>query len=62
MIYLILYTPSVRDVITGTSSNYETSGGFGPNQVATILRFRDVCIYFEVNLLFKLQIAFYCKS
>jgi len=37
MIYLILYTPSVRDVITGTSSNYETSGGFGPNQVATIL-------------------------
>lgn len=37
MIYLILYTPSVRDVITGTGSNYETSGGFGPNQVATIL-------------------------
>jgi len=36
-IYLILYTPSIRDVITGTSSNYETSGGFGPNQVATAL-------------------------
>jgi hypothetical protein len=37
LVYLILFTPSVRDVITGTGSNYETSGGFGPNQVATIL-------------------------
>jgi|SRR6218665_257336 len=36
-VYLTLYTPSVKDVITGTGSNLETSGGFGPNQVATIL-------------------------
>jgi hypothetical protein len=35
--YLLLYTPSIRDVVTGTSSNYETSGGFGPNQVSTAL-------------------------
>ncbi|CAM3381568.1 O-antigen polymerase [Flavobacterium longum] len=35
--YLFLYTPSIRDVITGTSSNFEASGGFGPNQVSTIL-------------------------
>lgn len=35
--YLVLYTPSVQDVVTGTGSNFETSGGFGPNQVATIL-------------------------
>ncbi|HLA56222.1 MAG TPA: O-antigen ligase family protein [Flavobacterium sp.] len=35
--YLILYTPSIRDVVTGTGSNFETSGGFGPNQVATVL-------------------------
>ncbi|TDE04598.1 O-antigen ligase family protein [Flavobacterium hiemivividum] len=35
--YLTLYTPNVRDVITGTQSNFETSGGFGPNQVATFL-------------------------
>jgi hypothetical protein len=34
-IYLY-YTPSVRDVVTGTGSN-TTSGGFGPNQVATIM-------------------------
>lgn len=37
LVYLILYNPSVRDVITGTQSNFATSGGFGPNQVATIL-------------------------
>jgi hypothetical protein len=34
---LIFYTPNIRDIITGTASNYETSGGFGPNQVATFL-------------------------
>lgn len=37
LVYLVLYNPSVKDVITGTQSNFETSGGFGPNQVATIL-------------------------
>ena len=36
-VYLIFYTPNIRDIITGTASNYETSGGFGPNQVATFL-------------------------
>jgi hypothetical protein len=37
MVYLIFYTPNIRDVITSTQSTAETSGGFGPNQVATIL-------------------------
>jgi hypothetical protein len=37
MMYLTLYTPNVRDVVTSTQSNFETSGGYGPNQVATIL-------------------------
>lgn len=36
-IYLFFYTPNIRDVITSTQSNFETSGGFGPNQVATFL-------------------------
>ncbi|WP_431243018.1 hypothetical protein ACQ9BO_25785 [Flavobacterium sp. P21] len=36
-VYLFLYNPSVKDVVTGTDSNFETSGGFGPNQVSTIL-------------------------
>jgi O-Antigen ligase len=37
MVYLTFYTPNLRDVITSTQSNFETSGGYGPNQVATIL-------------------------
>jgi len=37
MVYLTFYTPNIRDVITSTQSTSETSGGFGPNQVATIL-------------------------
>jgi hypothetical protein len=37
MVYLTFYTPNIRDVITSTQSNFETSGGFGPNQVSTFL-------------------------
>ena len=36
-VYLYVFTPNIRDVLTGTQSNFETSGGFGPNQVATVL-------------------------
>jgi hypothetical protein len=35
--YIYLYNPSVKDVVTGTYSNSATSGGFGPNQVSTML-------------------------
>lgn len=35
--YLTLYTPDLRSVITGTGANFAASGGFGPNQVATVL-------------------------
>lgn len=35
--YLYLYTPNVRESLTGTASNGALSGGFGPNQVSTIL-------------------------
>ena len=37
LVYLYFYTPSVQDAVTGTASNSATSGGFGPNQVSTIL-------------------------
>lgn len=37
IVYLILYTPDLKEILINTGSNYETSGGFGPNQVATIL-------------------------
>jgi O-antigen ligase len=36
-VYLILYTPDLKEaLVMGTGSNYTTSGGFGPNQVATM--------------------------
>jgi hypothetical protein len=37
VIYITLYTPNVQDVVTGTASNSALSGGYGPNQVATVL-------------------------
>ncbi|MDP2060432.1 MAG: O-antigen ligase family protein [Flavobacteriaceae bacterium] len=36
-VYLFLYTPSLRDIVTNTESNFQASGGFGPNQVATLI-------------------------
>ena len=35
--YLFLYNPSIKDTLSGTSSNAASSGGFGPNQVSTAL-------------------------
>ena len=51
-IYLFLYNPSVRDVVTGTQSNFETSGGFGPNQVSTILGL-GMFVFFTQLILFS---------
>lgn len=36
-VYLFIVTPDIRDVVTNTASNFATSGGYGPNQVATVL-------------------------
>jgi hypothetical protein len=51
-VYLFLFNPSVRDVVTGTQSNFETSGGFGPNQVSTILGL-GIFIFFTQLILFS---------
>ena len=37
LVYMYQYTPSVKDVVTNTESNFETSGGFVHNHVSTIL-------------------------
>lgn len=50
--YLFLFTPSIRDAITGTSSNFETSGGFGPNQMSTILGL-GMFVFFALLLFFS---------
>ncbi len=36
-VYIIVHTPSLKEIVFRTSANFATSGGFGPNQVATIL-------------------------
>lgn len=51
-VYLFLYNPSVRDVVTSTTSNFETSGGFGPNQVSTVLGL-GIFIFFSQLILFS---------
>ena len=51
-VYLFLYNPNVKDVVTGTQSNFETSGGFGPNQVSTILGL-GMFVFFVLFLLYS---------
>jgi hypothetical protein len=36
-VYLIIYTPDLKEILVGTGSSLQSSGGFGPNQVATAL-------------------------
>jgi len=35
--YLYFKTPDLREIVFASAANFETSGGFGPNQVSTIL-------------------------
>ncbi|NND61772.1 MAG: O-antigen ligase family protein [Flavobacteriaceae bacterium] len=50
-VYLYLYTPSIRDVVTGTQSNFAASGGFGPNQVSTILGLGTLILFSRLLLI-----------
>ncbi len=50
--YVIFYSPSVKDVVTGTHSNFVTSGGFGPNQISTILGL-GILVFFVLFLLYS---------
>ncbi len=66
-IYTQLYTPNLKEVLTSTASNSELSGGFGPNQVATILGlgmfvfFTRIVLFSRTKLIFLLNVivAFY---
>ena len=37
MFYLYLYTPSLKEGIISLSGNYAATGGYGPNQISTVL-------------------------
>ena len=47
-VYLFLYTPNIRDVLSGTHSNFAASGGYGPNQVATVLGLGMIILFSRV--------------
>jgi len=53
--YLFLFTPSIRDSLSGTASNVAASGGFGPNQVATIMGLGAIILFIR---LFSIQSRF----
>ena len=59
LVYLFLYTPDLQETITGTGSNAETSGGFGPNQVATILGLGMFVFFVQTLLNSPSKIVFY---
>lgn len=50
LVNVFLFAPSVKEVVTGTYSNFETSGGYGPNQMATVLGF-GIFLFFVQMLL-----------
>lgn len=58
-IYLILFTPDLKDIITSTGSNFETSGGFGPNQVSTALGLGMFIFFTRVFIASKNKIFFF---
>jgi O-antigen ligase len=70
LVYLIFYTPSIKEVVTGTGSNFETSGGFGPNQVSTVLGLATFVflsrailasssiLYLSINLIISFLLAY----
>jgi len=61
-VYLFLFNPSVRDVVTGTQSNFETSGGFGPNQVSTALGLGMFVFFTQLVLFSKSKITIVINS
>lgn len=63
-VYIFLYNPDLRDIITNTAANSAASGGYGPNQVATILGlgifvlFSRLLIPYKNNLVHFLMMFF----
>ena len=56
IIYMYLYTPTTRDVFIGTDSNFLASGGFGPNQVATLMGLGMFALFAKLILFSKNEI------
>ena len=57
-IYILLYSPSIKSVLTSTASNGNLSGGFGPNQVATILGLGMFIFFIRLILVSSTKLIF----
>lgn len=54
--YLVFYTPNLQDVVTGAEGNFAASGGFGPNQVSTVLGLGMFCLFVRLFLTYNNRI------
>jgi hypothetical protein len=61
-VYLFFYTPDLKEVLVSTGSNFKTSGGFGPNQVATVLGLGMFIFLNRILLKSKTKILFIVNS
>jgi O-antigen ligase len=52
LVYIVLYKPISNELFIFSESNFATSGGFGPNQVSTMLGF-GMFVYFSLFLFFS---------
>lgn len=52
-IYIYIYNPNIRDIITSTAANSAASGGYGPNQVATVLGLGMFILFTRMFIPFK---------
>tara|TARA_R100000935_G_scaffold1517_1_gene4894 strand:+ start:76576 stop:77856 length:1281 start_codon:yes stop_codon:yes gene_type:complete len=59
-IYVYFYNIDVREVVTGTASTSATSGGFGPNQVATVLGLGAFILYSRFLIPYKNKLVHLC--
>ncbi|TVZ25558.1 O-antigen ligase-like membrane protein [Gillisia sp. Hel_I_86] len=55
MLYLFLYTPTLQEGIISMSGNYAATGGYGPNQISTVL---GLGAFLLVTRLFTVQHRF----
>lgn len=57
--YVNLFTPNIKAVLKGTESNSELSGGFGPNQVATIFGLGMFIFFIRIILFSRTKFIFF---
>ncbi len=52
VVYVLLYQPTNQELFLASESNHNTSGGYGPNQVSTMLGF-GMFVFFSLFLFFS---------